>query len=55
MVQLDLKLYSLSSPVGVDPKPENCVFVPLPCEFRFTDAERSGREHTLILSVLTLV
>ncbi|KAH8118704.1 Mov34-domain-containing protein [Phellopilus nigrolimitatus] len=32
----------LSSPVGVFPKPENCVFVPVPCELRFNDAERSG-------------
>lgn len=33
-----------SSPVGVFPKPENCVFVPVPVEMRFHDAERSGRE-----------
>jgi len=32
----------ISSPVGVNPKPENCVFVPIPCELRFRDAERSG-------------
>ncbi|KAF7981685.1 hypothetical protein HWV62_32242 [Athelia sp. TMB] len=32
----------VSSPVGVFPKPENCVFVPVPCELRFHDAERSG-------------
>ncbi|EIN10505.1 Mov34-domain-containing protein [Punctularia strigosozonata HHB-11173 SS5] len=32
----------ISSPVGVQPKPENCVFVPVPCELRFTPAERSG-------------
>jgi translation initiation factor 3 subunit F len=31
-----------SSPVGVFPKPENCVFVPVPCELRFHQAERSG-------------
>ncbi|KAG6854341.1 hypothetical protein C0991_007846 [Blastosporella zonata] len=30
------------SPVGVFPKPENCVFVPVPVEIRFHDAERSG-------------
>lgn len=33
-----------SSPVGVFPKPENCVFVPVPVELRFHDAERSGRK-----------
>ncbi|KAG6875435.1 hypothetical protein C0992_003841 [Termitomyces sp. T32_za158] len=32
----------VSSPVGVFPKPENCVFVPVPVEIRFQDAERSG-------------
>jgi len=36
----DLK--KCSSPVGVFPKPENCVFVPIPCELRFHGAERSG-------------
>lgn len=32
----------VSSPVGVVPKPENCVFIPVPVELRFHDAERSG-------------
>ncbi|KAJ3741560.1 JAB1/Mov34/MPN/PAD-1 ubiquitin protease-domain-containing protein [Lentinula detonsa] len=32
----------VSSPVGVFPKPENCVFVPVPVELRFRDSERSG-------------
>ncbi|KAF9481864.1 Mov34-domain-containing protein [Pholiota conissans] len=32
----------ISSPVGINPKPENCVFVPVPVELRFHDAERSG-------------
>ncbi|EIW82271.1 Mov34-domain-containing protein [Coniophora puteana RWD-64-598 SS2] len=32
----------VSSPVGIFPKPENCVFVPVPCELRFHEAERSG-------------
>jgi len=31
--------------VGVFPKPENCVFVPVPVELRFHDAERSGRQY----------
>ncbi|KAF8999013.1 Mov34-domain-containing protein [Hymenopellis radicata] len=31
-----------SSPVGVFPRPENCVFVPVPVQLRFHDAERSG-------------
>jgi translation initiation factor 3 subunit F len=26
----------------VFPKPENCVFVPVPCDLKFHDAERSG-------------
>ncbi|PPQ78116.1 hypothetical protein CVT24_006417 [Panaeolus cyanescens] len=32
----------IGSPVGVFPKPENCVFVPVPVELRFHQAERSG-------------
>ncbi|KAL5487681.1 hypothetical protein ACEPAI_5789 [Sanghuangporus weigelae] len=32
----------LSSPVGVYPKPENCVFIPIPCELRFNNSERGG-------------
>ncbi|KAG6850897.1 hypothetical protein H0H93_006723 [Arthromyces matolae] len=32
----------VSSPIGVFPKPENCVFVPVPVEIRFHDSERSG-------------
>lgn len=35
-------LWLFSSPVGVFPKPENCVFVPVSVELRFHDAERSG-------------
>ncbi|KIY63078.1 Mov34-domain-containing protein [Cylindrobasidium torrendii FP15055 ss-10] len=31
-----------SSPVGVYPRPENCVFVPVPVKLEFHDAERSG-------------
>ena len=34
---------SRSSPVGVFPKPENAVFVPIPVTLRANDAERSGR------------
>ncbi|KAJ3916454.1 eukaryotic translation initiation factor 3 [Lentinula edodes] len=32
----------ISSPVGIFPKPENCLFVPIPVELRFRDSERSG-------------
>ncbi|OBZ70043.1 Eukaryotic translation initiation factor 3 subunit F [Grifola frondosa] len=39
--QAGVKAY-VGSPVGVAPKPENCVFVPIPCELRFSDVERSG-------------
>ncbi|TFY78025.1 hypothetical protein EWM64_g5986 [Hericium alpestre] len=34
----------ISSPVGVYPKPENAVFLPIPVDLRFNDAERSGLE-----------
>lgn len=33
-----------SSPVGITPKPENCVFVPVPVELRFRETEKSGCE-----------
>ncbi|KAJ7241933.1 Mov34-domain-containing protein [Mycena haematopus] len=32
----------VSSPVGVFPKPENCIFVPVPVRLQFQDTERSG-------------
>ncbi|CAE6412786.1 unnamed protein product [Rhizoctonia solani] len=32
----------VSSPVGVHPKPENAVFLPVPCELRLQEAELSG-------------
>jgi hypothetical protein len=40
-------LKSRSSPVGVFPKPENAVFVPIPITLRANDAERSGRASSL--------
>ncbi|THH19904.1 hypothetical protein EW146_g1347 [Bondarzewia mesenterica] len=36
-----VKAYT-GSPIGVYPKPENAVFVPIPVDLRFNDAERSG-------------
>ncbi|KAN0097571.1 hypothetical protein V8E55_002017 [Tylopilus felleus] len=41
----------VSSPVGVYPKAENCVFVPIPCELKFHESERSGLD--LLLSSST--
>jgi len=32
----------ISSPVGIVVRPENCVFVPIPCELRLREVERSG-------------
>ncbi|CAE6531341.1 unnamed protein product [Rhizoctonia solani] len=40
-VNQGVKAY-VSSPVGVHPKPENAVFLPVPCELRLQDAEISG-------------
>ncbi|KAG8710081.1 hypothetical protein FRC09_000312, partial [Ceratobasidium sp. 395] len=40
-VKQGVKAY-VSSPVGVHPKPENCVFLPIPCELRLQEAEISG-------------
>ncbi|KAJ7498633.1 JAB1/Mov34/MPN/PAD-1 ubiquitin protease-domain-containing protein [Mycena latifolia] len=39
----------VSSPVGVFPKPENCIFVPVPVRLQYQDAERSGRTSFLPL------
>ncbi|KAF8351676.1 JAB1/Mov34/MPN/PAD-1 ubiquitin protease-domain-containing protein [Amanita rubescens] len=36
-----IKAY-ISSPISVESKPENCVFLPVPVELRFHEAERSG-------------
>jgi len=39
-----------SSPVGISPKPENCVFVPVPVELRFRETEKSGCEsHSTLI------
>ncbi|KAH7887518.1 Mov34-domain-containing protein [Phlebopus sp. FC_14] len=40
----------VSSPVGVFPKAENCVFVPIPCDLQFHEAERSGLDLLLSAS-----
>ncbi|KAF8559168.1 Mov34-domain-containing protein [Imleria badia] len=37
----------VSSPVGVYPKAENCVFVPIPCDLKFHESERSGLDLLL--------
>ncbi|KAF9238771.1 Mov34-domain-containing protein [Melanogaster broomeanus] len=34
----------VSSPVGVYPTAENCLFVPIPCELKFHESERAGRK-----------
>ncbi|KAF8204759.1 hypothetical protein BJ912DRAFT_1018052 [Pholiota molesta] len=44
----------ISSPVGITPKPENCVFVPVPVELRFHDAERSGPRLNIFQPVADL-
>jgi len=43
---IGVKAY-VSSPVGVNPKSENCVFVPIPCELKFSQPERSGLDLLL--------
>ncbi|KAF8450654.1 hypothetical protein L210DRAFT_3520968 [Boletus edulis BED1] len=40
----------ISSPIGVYPKAENCVFVPIPCELKFHEFERSGLDLLLASS-----
>ncbi|KAK7695792.1 hypothetical protein QCA50_000430 [Cerrena zonata] len=50
--QAGVKAY-VGSPVGVSPKPENAVFVPIPCELRFKESERSGLDLLLSSSNTT--
>lgn len=33
-----------STALGLNPKPENCVFLPVPVNLKFADSERAGRE-----------
>ncbi|KAK9767308.1 hypothetical protein K7432_003003 [Basidiobolus ranarum] len=37
-----------SSPIGIDSKAENCMFLPIPCEIKYDASEKSGLE---VLSV----
>lgn len=39
--ELGVKAF-ISAPIGVTPRAENCAFIPIPCELKFGDAERSG-------------
>lgn len=34
----------VSSSLGLNPKPENCVFLPVPVVIKYADSERAGRE-----------
>ncbi|CAB5197290.1 unnamed protein product [Rhizophagus irregularis] len=38
---LGVKTY-VSAPIGISAKPENCLFLPVPCDVKYFDAERSG-------------
>lgn len=35
----------VSSSLGLNPKPENCVFLPVPVQIKYADSERAGREY----------
>lgn len=35
----------VSSSLGLNPKPENCVFLPVPVVIKYADSERAGREY----------
>lgn len=47
--QLGVKAY-ISAPLGVSPRSENCVFVPISCELKFHSSERSGLDLLLSAS-----
>lgn len=36
-------MYAFSSPIGVQAKPDNCMFVPIPVHLRNLEADRPGR------------
>ncbi|CAH1757796.1 14175_t:CDS:2 [Entrophospora sp. SA101] len=38
---LGVKTY-VSAPIGISAKPENCLFLPVPCDVKYFDAEKSG-------------
>ncbi|CAG8476666.1 5945_t:CDS:2 [Funneliformis caledonium] len=38
---LGVKTY-VGAPIGISAKPENCLFLPVPCDVKYFDAERSG-------------
>ncbi|CAG8507024.1 904_t:CDS:2 [Ambispora leptoticha] len=38
---LGVKTY-VSAPIGISGKPENCLFLPVPCDVKYFNAERSG-------------
>lgn len=35
-----------STALGLNPKPENCVFLPVPVNIKYADSERAGREYS---------
>ncbi|CAG8777638.1 19061_t:CDS:2, partial [Racocetra fulgida] len=46
---LGVKTY-VSAPIGISAKPENCLFLPVPCDVKYFDAERSGHRSTSLIS-----
>jgi hypothetical protein len=43
---LAVKAY-VSQPIGTNPKPENCVFVPIPCSVKYQLTEKAGRKWSI--------
>ncbi|KAG9019464.1 hypothetical protein FRB90_001938 [Tulasnella sp. 427] len=39
--ELGVKAF-ISAPIGVTPRSENCAFIPIPCDLKFGQSERSG-------------
>lgn len=53
---LGVKGYSsLPLTAAANPKPENCVFLPVPVGIKFAPSERAGCEYLLSLHIFTLV
>lgn len=45
----------VSSSLGLNPKPENCVFLPVPVQIKYADSERAGREYPCFFVVVFIV
>lgn len=41
----------VSMPLGINPKPENCMFLPVPVAIKFAQSERPAREYSFLQGI----